>query len=332
MSLVAAQVNKDWTTEHALVRLGSRVNKPIPSIALGAPTFDTEALGCGGIPRGRIIEIFGPESSGKTTLALAIVAEAQKMNELAAYIDIEHALDATYASKLGVDVDNLIVSQPDYGEMALGIAESLVYSGLVSVIVIDSVAALVPKAELEGEMGQNHMGLQARLLSQGCRKLCGVAEKSGTILIFINQIREKIGVMFGSPETTSGGRALKFYSSVRIDVRRIADIKDGDKIIGHDMKLKIVKNKVGTPKKEAVLGLYYPGESEIVGFNKSGDLIDYAVGLELVEKSGAWYSYKGERIGQGRMNASVFLNENPEYREKILKASIDKALQLRGKQ
>jgi recombination protein RecA len=288
-------------------------------------------MGCGGAPCGRIVEIIGPESSGKTTMALELVAESQKAGGVAAYIDIEHALDATYAAKLGVDVDNLLVSQPDYGEQALGIAESLIRSELVSIIVIDSVAALVPKAELEGDMGSSHMGLQARLMSQACRKLVGVLEKSGTVLIFINQIREKIGVMFGSPETTTGGRALKFYSSARLDIRRVSDIKDGDRIIGHNMKVKAIKNKVGTPKRETILDLYYPGESARVGIDRAGDLLGYAERLELIEKSGAWYSYKGERIGQGRANAGMFLRENPEIWAALLKACQEKAAFVKGK-
>jgi recombination protein RecA len=329
LELVTAQCNKDWTTEHSLIRLGSRVGKPIPSIELGMPTFDLEVLGCGGIPRGRVVEILGPESSGKTTIALAVVAAAQQQGGLAAYIDAEHALDPTYAAKLGVDVDNLLVSQPDYGEQALGITESLVQSGLVDVIVVDSVAALVPKAELEGDMGASHMGLQARLMSQALRKLTGIVSKSGVSLIFINQIRMKIGVMFGSPETTTGGNALKFYSSVRLDIRRIGDIKDGDRIIGHTIKVKAIKNKVGTPKRETTLDLHYPGESSILGFDKYGDLIKYATGLELVEKSGSWYSYKGERIGQGLLNASRFLADNPETANKILSAAKEKAALLR---
>ena len=270
LELVSAACDKDWGTKHSLVRLGNRVNQPIPSVPTGIITFDEEVLGCGGIPRGRVIEVIGPESSGKTTIALMMVACFQALGEIAAYVDAEHSLDPTYANKLGVDVDNLLISQPDYGEHALGVVEALVRSGLVSVIVIDSVAALVPKAELEGDMGASHMGLQARLMSQALRKLTGIGSKSGTTLVFINQIREKIGVMFGSPETTTGGRALKFYASIRLDVRRVSDIKDGDRIIGHTMKAKGVKNKVGTPKKETLLDLYYPGEFDIVGFDKMG--------------------------------------------------------------
>ena len=318
LELVSAACDKDWETKHSLIRMGSRVNVPIPHVATGISTLDDEVLGCGGVPRGRVIEVIGPESSGKTTIALMIVACFQALGEIAAYVDAEHSLDPTYASKLGVDVDNLLISQPDYGEHALGVVEALVRSGLVSIIVIDSVAALVPKAELEGDMGDSHMGLQARLMSQALRKLTGIASKSGTTLIFINQIREKIGVMFGSPETTSGGRALKFYSSVRIDARRVADIKDGDHIIGHTMKVKAIKNKIGTPKKETHLDLYYPGESDILGFDKMGDLVTYAEQLGVAEKSGSWYSFKGERIGQGKHNAAAYLLEHREVRENML--------------
>ena len=318
MELVSAACDKDWGTKHSLVRLGNRVNQPIPSVPTGIITFDEEVLGCGGIPRGRVIEVIGPESSGKTTIALMMVACFQALGEIAAYVDAEHSLDPTYANKLGVDVDNLLISQPDYGEHALGVVEALVRSGLVSVIVIDSVAALVPKAELEGDMGASHMGLQARLMSQALRKLTGIGSKSGTTLVFINQIREKIGVMFGSPETTTGGRALKFYASIRLDVRRVSDIKDGDRIIGHTMKAKGVKNKVGTPKKETLLDLYYPGESDIVGFDKMGDLVNYGTANGVVDKSGAWYAYGNERIGQGLANASAFLRANPKMAAKIV--------------
>ena len=318
LELVSAACDKDWGTKHSLVRLGNRVNQPIPSVPTGIITFDEEVLGCGGIPRGRVIEVIGPESSVKTTIALMMVACFQALGEIAAYVDAEHSLDPTYANKLGVDVDNLLISQPDYGEHALGVVEALVRSGLVSVIVIDSVAALVPKAELEGDMGASHMGLQARLMSQALRKLTGIGSKSGTTLVFINQIREKIGVMFGSPETTTGGRALKFYASIRLDVRRVSDIKDGDRIIGHTMKAKGVKNKVGTPKKETLLDLYYPGESDIVGFDKMGDLVNYGTANGVVDKSGAWYAYGNERIGQGLANASAFLRTNPEMAAKMI--------------
>jgi recombination protein RecA len=324
LELVSAQCDKDWETKHSLIRLGSRVNQPIPSVATGIITFDDEVMGCGGVPRGRIIEVIGPESSGKTTIALMMVACFQAQGEIAAYVDAEHALDPTYANQLGVDVNNLLISQPDYGEHALGVVEALVRSGLVSIIVVDSVAALVPRAELEGEMGGSYMGLHARLMSQACRKLTAAAAKSGTTLVFINQIREKIGVMFGSPETTTGGRALKFYASVRLDIRRVSDIKDGDRIIGHTLKVKGVKCKVGTPKKETLLDLYYPGESDIVGFDKMGDLVKYAAKLEVVDKSGAWYAFKGERIGQGAANAAAFLRDNEETRVNIIKAIREK--------
>jgi len=318
LELVSAQCDKDWETKHSLIRMGSRVNVPIPSVPTGIITFDEEVLGCGGIPRGRVIEVIGPESSGKTTIALMMVACFQALGEIAAYVDAEHSLDPTYANKLGVDVDNLLISQPDYGEHALGVVEALVRSGLVSVIVIDSVAALVPKAELQGDMGDSHMGLQARLMSQALRKLTGIASKSGTTLVFINQIREKIGVMFGSPETTTGGRALKFYSSVRLDVRRVSDIKDGDRIIGHTIKAKAVKNKIATPKKESLLDLYYPGESDITGFDKMGDLVKYAEQLGVAEKSGSWYSFGKDRIGQGLANAASFMRDNPEMAAKMV--------------
>ena len=270
------------------------------------------ALGVGGYPRGRVIEIFGPESSGKTTLSLHAIAEAQKLGGTAAFIDAEHALDANYARKLGVDVDNLLVSQPDSGEQALEIAEVLIRSGAIDIVVIDSVAALVPRAELEGEMGEAQMGLQARLMSQALRKLTGIVSKSKTCLIFINQIREKIGVMFGNPETTTGGRALKFYASVRVDVRRIASIKDGDAVVGNRTKAKIVKNKVAPPFREAEFDIMY-GE----GISREGDILDLAVEKNIVDKSGAWFSFQGERLGQGRENARQFLKDNHEYRGRI---------------
>ena len=283
----------------------------MPVISTGSISVDV-ALGIGGFPRGRISEIFGPESSGKTTVALQVVAEAQKVGGMAAYIDVEHALDPVYARKLGVDVDNLLVSQPDYGEQALEITNALITSGSIDVLVVDSVAALVPKAELDGEMGDSFMGVHARLMSQAMRKLTAIVSKSNTCLIFINQIREKIGVMFGNPETTTGGRALKFYSSVRCDIRRIAAIKDGETVIGNRTKVKIVKNKMAPPFREAEFDIIY-GE----GISKEGDLIDLGVAQNLVEKSGAWYSYKGERIGQGRENAKQFLKDNPDTRKKI---------------
>jgi recombination protein RecA len=270
------------------------------------------ALGVGGFPRGRICEIFGPESSGKTTIALQVVAEAQKQGGMAAFIDVEHALDPVYAKKLGVDVDNLLVSQPDYAEQALEITAALITSGSIDVLVVDSVAALVPKAELDGEMGDSHMGVQARLMSQAMRKLTGTVSKSNTCLIFINQIREKIGVMFGNPETTTGGRALKFYSSIRADIRRIAAIKDGDTVTGNRTKVKIVKNKVAAPFREAEFDIIY-GE----GVSREGDLLDLGVLNNVVEKSGSWYSYKGERIGQGRENARQFLKDNADVMAKV---------------
>ena len=274
------------------------------------------------MPRGRVCEIYGPESSGKTTIALQVVAQAQKAGGMAAFIDVEHALDPIYARKLGVDVDNLLVSQPDYGEQALEITEKLVASGSIDVLVVDSVAALVPKAELDGEMGDSHMGLQARLMSQALRKLTGVVSKSKTCLIFINQIREKIGVMFGNPETTTGGRALKFYASVRVDIRRIAAIKDGEAVVGNRTKVKVVKNKLAAPFREAEFDIIY-GE----GISREGDLMDIGVAQNLVEKSGSWFSYKGDRIGQGRENAKQFLKDNPDLRQQ-LDTDVRKALGL----
>src|SRR4051812_44329768 len=294
----------------SILRLGSKdAIVPVSVISSGSIAIDA-ALGIGGFPRGRISEIFGPESSGKTTIALQVIAEAQKKGGMAAFIDVEHALDPIYARRLGVDVDNLLVSQPDYGEQALEITAALVASGSVDVLVVDSVAALVPKAELDGEMGDSHMGLQARLMSQALRKLTGMVSKSKTCLIFINQIREKIGVMFGNPETTTGGRALKFYSSVRADIRRIAAIKDGDAVIGNRTKVKLVKNKCAAPFREAEFDIIY-GE----GVSKEGDLIDLGVAHNMVEKSGSWFSYKGERIGQGRENARQFLKDNADIRQ-----------------
>src|SRR3954464_15252951 len=305
-----SQIEKQFG-KGSVIRLGGQTVQAVPAISSGSISVDF-ALGIGGFPRGRISEIFGPESSGKTTVALQVVAEAQKLGGMAAYIDVEHALDPAYARKLGVDVDNLLVSQPDYGEQALEITNALITSGSIDVLVVDSVAALVPKAELEGEMGDSFMGVHARLMSQAMRKLTGIVSKSNTCLIFINQIREKIGVMFGSPETTTGGRALKFYSSVRIDIRRIAAIKEAEAVIGNRTKVKVVKNKVAPPFREAEFDILY-GE----GVSKEGDLIDLAVGQNLVEKSGSWYSYKGERIGQGRENARQFLRENVDIRDTI---------------
>ena len=294
---------------------------PIAVISTGAISLDA-ALGTGGVPRGRVVEIFGPESSGKTTIALQVIAEAQKKGGLAAFIDVEHALDPAYARKLGVDVDNLLVSQPDYGEQALEITAALIASGSLDVIVVDSVAALVPKAELDGEMGDSHVGLQARLMSQALRKLTGIVSKSKTCIIFINQIREKIGVMFGSPETTTGGRALKFYSSVRLDIRRIAAIKDGDVVVGNRTKVKVVKNKLAPPFREAEFDIVY-GE----GVSREGDLIDMGVMHSIIEKSGSWLSYKGDRIGQGRENARQFLKDNTDMRQTI-ETELRKALGL----
>jgi recombination protein RecA len=291
----------------SVMRLGSKeAIVPISVISTGSISFDA-ALGVGGVPRGRVIEIFGPESSGKTTITLQIVAEAQKAGGLAAFVDAEHALDPAYARKLGVDIDNLLISQPDYGEQALEIVEALVRSNAIDVLVVDSVAALVPKAELDGEMGDSHMGLQARLMSQALRKLTGTVSKSRTCLIFINQIRDKIGVMFGNPETTTGGRALKFYSSMRIDIRRIGAVKEGDTVVGSRTKIKVVKNKVAAPFRDAEFDILY-GE----GISREGDGLDLAVLHNIVDKSGAWYSYQGERIGQGRENVRNFLKENKD--------------------
>jgi recombination protein RecA len=295
----------------SIMRLGSKETENIPVIPTGALSLDI-ALGVGGLPKGRITEVFGPESSGKTTLALQVVAQAQKLGGSAAFIDAEHALDTSYAQRLGVDIDSLLVSQPDFGEQALEIAEILIRSNGVDVIVIDSVAALVPKAEIDGNVGDAHVGLQARLMSQAMRKFTGVLNRSNTVLIFINQIRMKIGVMFGNPETTTGGNALKFYSSLRLDIRRIGQIKEGNDIIGNRTKVKVVKNKVAPPFKEAEFDIIY-GE----GISRTGDLLDLASNLEIVEKSGSWYSYKEERIGQGRENSKRFLLENPEMMSEI---------------
>jgi len=311
IDLALTQIEKQFG-KGSIMRLGSREAYGGGGvISTGSLALDA-ALGVGGMPRGRVVEIFGPESSGKTTLALHVIAEAQKTGGMAAFIDAEHALDSAYARKLGVDVDNLLVSQPDSGEQALEITEMLVRSGALDVCVIDSVAALVPKAELEGEMGDSHMGLQARLMSQALRKLTGVVSKSNTCLVFINQIREKIGVMFGNPETTTGGRALKFYASVRADVRRVAAIKDGDEVTGSRTKVKVVKNKVAPPFREAEFDIMYG-----VGISKEGDLIDLGTERGIVEKSGAWFSYKSERMGQGRENAKQFLKENTDIRQRI---------------
>jgi recombination protein RecA len=321
LSNAISQIEKQYG-KGSIIRLGNKdVLVPVSVIPTGAVSLDA-ALGVGGFPRGRVIEIFGPESGGKTTLALHAIAEAQKMGGQAAFIDAEHALDPIYARKLGVDVDNLLVSQPDNGEQALEITEALIKSAAVDIIVVDSVAALVPKAELEGDMGDPQMGLQARLMSQALRKLTGIVSKSRTCLIFINQIREKIGVMFGNPETTTGGRALKFYASMRIDIRRIQAIKEGDRVVGSRTRGKVVKNKVAAPFREAEFDILY-GE----GVSREGDLIDLGVDKGLLEKSGTWISYGGERLGQGRENARVFLKENIGIRDK-LEAALRKNLGL----
>ncbi|MBO5443021.1 MAG: recombinase RecA [Alphaproteobacteria bacterium] len=295
----------------SIMRLGQSSNVDIEAISTGSLGIDI-ALGIGGMPKGRIIEIYGPESSGKTTLALSVIAQAQKKGGTCAFIDAEHALDPSYAKKIGVDIENLLISQPDAGEQALEIADTLVRSGAIDVLVVDSVAALVPKAELEGEMGDSHMGLQARLMSQALRKLTSTVSRSNTLIIFINQIRMKIGVMFGNPETTTGGNALKFYASVRIDIRRIGSIKDKEDVIGSQTRVKIVKNKVAPPFKVVDFDIMY-GE----GISKTGELIDLGVKAGFVEKSGAWFSYKGEKLGQGRENAKLFLREHPEVADEI---------------
>jgi len=311
LAAAISQIEKDHG-KGAIMRLGSRdILVPVSVIPSGCLSIDA-ALGVGGFPRGRVIEIYGPESGGKTTMTLHVIAEAQKLGGQAAFIDAEHALDPVYARKLGVDVDNLLVSQPDNGEQALEIAETLIRSGGVDIVVVDSVAALVPKAELEGDMGDPQMGLQARLMSQALRKLTGIVSKSRTCLIFINQIREKIGVMFGNPETTTGGRALKFYASMRVDIRRIQAIKEGDKVVGSRTRAKVVKNKVAAPFREAEFDIVY-GE----GISREGDLIDLGVDKGVLEKSGTWISFGGERMGQGRENARVFLKENKDIRDKL---------------
>jgi recombination protein RecA len=310
IDLALAQMEKQFG-RGAVLRLGSHTVEAVDVIPSGSISVDA-ALGVGGFPRGRVAEIFGPESSGKTTLMLHVIANAQKAGGTAVFVDAEHALDAAYARKLGVDVDNLLVSQPDHGEQALEITASFVASGAVDVVVIDSVAALVPKAELDGEMGDSHMGLHARLMSQALRKLTGSVARTNTCLLFINQVREKIGVMFGNPETTTGGRALKFYSTVRVEVRRTAAIKEGDKVIGNRTRVKIVKNKVAAPFREAEVDLLF-GE----GLARECDLLDLGVAKNLIEKSGSWFSFQGERIGQGRENARMFLKEHPELMETL---------------
>ncbi|HNY90765.1 MAG TPA: recombinase RecA [bacterium] len=314
LELAMTQIDRQYG-KGSIMWLGEDKKIPIDVISTGSISLDA-ALGVGGVPRGRIIEIFGPESSGKTTLALHVIAEAQKAGGLAAFVDAEHALDAHYANLLGVDTENLLISQPDTGEQALEITETLVRSGALDVVVIDSVAALVPRAEIEGEMGDAQMGLQARLMSQAMRKLTAAISKSKTCVVFINQIREKIGVMFGSPETTTGGRALKFYSSVRLDIRRTASIKEGENVIGNRTKVKVVKNKVAPPFREAEFDIIY-GQ----GISKIGDLLDLAVNMNIVEKSGTWFSYKEERLGQGRENVRKYLDQNPE-----LLATIEKGV------
>ena len=312
LEVALSQIEKQFG-KGSVMKLGEYQAMNVEAIPTGALGLDI-ALGIGGVPRGRIIEIFGPESSGKTTLALHIIAEAQKMNGEAAFIDAEHALDPVYAKHLGVDIDNLIVSQPDTGEQALEITESLVRSGALDVIVVDSVAALVPKAEIDGDMGDSHMGLQARLMSQALRKLAGAINKSKTVIIFINQLREKIGVMFGNPETTTGGRALKFYASVRLDIRKIENIKQDGEIVGNSARVKVVKNKVAPPFREAEFDIVY-GK----GISKEGNILDMAVNLDIIEKSGSWFSYNGEKIGQGRENVKQYLHNNPEVMEEVEK-------------
>ncbi len=318
-----SQIEKQFG-KGSVMKLGEFKAMEIEAIPTGALSLDM-ALGIGGVPRGRIIEVFGPESSGKTTLALHVVAEAQKMGGEAAFIDAEHALDPVYAKKLGVDIDNLIVSQPDTGEQALEITESLIRSGALDVIVVDSVAALVPKAEIDGDMGDSHMGLQARLMSQALRKLAGAINKTKTVLIFINQLREKIGVMFGNPETTTGGRALKFYASVRLDIRKIENIKQDGEVKGNRVRVKVIKNKVAPPFREAEFDIVY-GE----GISKAGNILDMAVSMDIIEKSGSWFSYDGNRIGQGRENVKKYLKENPEILadvEQKVRANFAKAFQ-----
>ena len=312
LEMALGQIEKQFG-KGAVMKLGDFTAMNVEAIPTGALSLDI-ALGIGGIPRGRIIEIFGPESSGKTTLALHMIAEAQKLGGEAAFIDAEHALDPVYAKHLGVDIDNLIVSQPDTGEQALEIAEALVRSGAIDIIVIDSVAALVPKAEIDGDMGDSHVGLQARLMSQALRKLAGVINKSKSVIVFINQLREKIGVMFGNPETTPGGRALKFYASVRLDIRKIETMKQDGEVVGNRAKVKVVKNKVAPPFREAEFDIVY-GK----GISKVGNILDLGVNLDIVNKSGAWFSYNGERIGQGRENAKKYLEDHPEITAEIEK-------------
>ena len=310
LEIAMGQIEKEFG-KGSVMKLGEYKGMNVESIPTGALSLDV-ALGIGGIPKGRIIEIFGPESSGKTTLALHMIAEAQKKGGEAAFIDAEHALDPVYAKNLGVDIDNLIVSQPDTGEQGLEIAEALVRSGAIDIIVVDSVAALVPKAEIDGDMGDAHVGLQARLMSQALRKLAGVINKSNSVIVFINQLREKVGIMFGNPETTPGGRALKFYASVRLDIRRVESIKQDGNVIGNRVRVKVVKNKVAPPFREAEFDIIY-GK----GISKSGNILDLAVSLDIINKSGAWFSYNGERIGQGRENAKSYLENNPKMMDEV---------------
>ncbi len=312
LEMALGQIEKQFG-KGAVMKLGENAHMNVESIPTGSLSLDI-ALGIGGVPRGRIVEVFGPESSGKTTVALHIIAEAQKLGGEAAFIDAEHALDPKYAQKLGVDIENLIVSQPDTGEQALEIAEALVRSGAIDIIIVDSVAALVPKAEIDGEMGDSHIGLQARLMSQALRKLAGIVSKSRTTMIFINQLREKVGIMFGNPEVTPGGRALKFYSSVRLDVRRIESLKQGNEVVGNRTRVKVVKNKISPPFKEAEFDIVY-GE----GISKVGNILDIAVNMDIINKSGAWFSYNGQRIGQGRENSKQYLKENPALCSEIEK-------------
>jgi len=300
-----------------VMRMGDKEHQQMPSIPTGSLGLDI-ALGIGGLPKGRIVEIYGPESSGKTTLTLEVIAQCQKLGGIAAFIDAEHALDPIYAEKLGVNVDDLLVSQPDTGEQALEVADIMIASGGIDILVIDSVAALVPKAEIEGEMGDHHVGLQARLMSQALRKMTGNVQKSNTLVIFINQIRYKIGVMFGSPETTSGGNALKFYASVRLDIRRIGTVKDGDEAVGNETRVKVVKNKVSPPFKQAEFQILYNK-----GINRLGEIIDRGADLDIIEKAGAWYSYNGEKIGQGKANSIEFLEANPKLRDTIEKQVLE---------
>ncbi|NPV26008.1 MAG: recombinase RecA [Firmicutes bacterium] len=318
LEMAIGQIEKQFG-KGSIMKLGEATKMVVETIPTGALTLDL-ALGVGGVPRGRVIELYGPESSGKTTVALHIVAEAQKMGGTAAFIDAEHALDPIYARKLGVDIDNLLVSQPDTGEQALEIAEALVRSGAIDVVVVDSVAALVPRAELEGEMGDQHVGLQARLMSQALRKLTGAISKSRTVAIFINQLREKVGVMYGSPETTPGGRALKFYASVRLEVKKVETLKQGSEVVGSRTRVKVVKNKVAPPFKQAEFDIMYG-----TGISRESSLIDIGVELDIISKSGAWYSYGGERLGQGRENVKEYLKEHPEIAAEI-EAKIRQAL------